>query len=283
MSSRCGYVVLHYQALKETIDCVESVLNNTEDSKVVIVDNGSTNMSGKKLLSKYNNNSRVHVILSTTNHGFARGNNIGIAYLRENFDLDFVITLNNDTVIEQSDFESIIAEEYNKSNFAILGPKIITSDGNITSNPVTSLITSKKQIDLLIAKRVVKYLLSKLYLSALIHESGTHVYDNDSYDHNNRYENVKLHGACLIFSKKYFEFFTGFYEKTFLYFEEDILYWRLKQHNLVSVYNPSLAILHLEDVSTKKSTASRREKDMFIFSNEIKSLRVLRDVITHIE
>ena len=48
------FVILHYMALEETIQCVESILNNIEgDKKVIVVDNCSPNNTGADLEKRY--------------------------------------------------------------------------------------------------------------------------------------------------------------------------------------------------------------------------------------
>lgn len=45
------------------------------------------------------------------------------------------------------------------------------------------------------------------------------------------------------------------------------------------VYNPNLRIWHAEDSSTNSTVKNKREKNLFVFKNEIKSLRVLKDIL----
>ena len=76
------FVILHYLTEYDTIDCVDSILNNVDyqDYKIIVVDNGSTNNSGETLLKRYRNNEKIVVIIVEENLGFARGHNIGYEY-----------------------------------------------------------------------------------------------------------------------------------------------------------------------------------------------------------
>ena len=74
-----GFVVLHYMAYDMTVECVSTLIQHFGDQniKIVVVDNASSNGSGKMLASKYQDDCRVEVILNPQNEGFARGNNVG--------------------------------------------------------------------------------------------------------------------------------------------------------------------------------------------------------------
>ena len=80
-----------------------------------------------------------------------------------------------------------------------------------------------------------------------------------------RKEDVVLHGCCLIFTEEYINKFDGLEELTFLYGEEEILYLRLKENNLLSVYNPSIMIHHSEDGATNYASKSFHDKQKRLY------------------
>ncbi len=60
-----AFVILHYQAMEETISCVDTIKNMVkEEKKIVIVDNASPNKTGINLREKYSQDSEVIVLLS---------------------------------------------------------------------------------------------------------------------------------------------------------------------------------------------------------------------------
>lgn len=94
-----GIVVLNYLNYWDTVECVKSSLKlKSSNYKIVVVDNGSKNKSYEILKSEFANNKKVIIIRNEINLGFAKGNNIGIAYARENLKCNFVFCINNDTV-----------------------------------------------------------------------------------------------------------------------------------------------------------------------------------------
>lgn len=83
--------------------------------KLLLVDNGSKNESGKVLKEKYQHENKIHILMQKENLGFAKGNNIGFSYAKEQLKCDYIVLLNNDTFILQEEFFDLIKEEYKKS------------------------------------------------------------------------------------------------------------------------------------------------------------------------
>ena len=127
-----AFVVLHYNAYKETIDCVNSILNNVRSNciRIIIVDNCSPNGSGKIVNNTFLNDDRIYYIELDKNIGFAAGNNVGINYARDFLGLEFICCINNDTIVEQEDFFERIVKIYYRTNAAVIGPKVILKDGS---------------------------------------------------------------------------------------------------------------------------------------------------------
>ena len=125
-----SFVILHYKNIKDTLECIESIQSNISYDKkkisIVVVDNNTLSKDETKILKKYTND----VILLSENKGFANGNNAGCEYAIKKYNPDFLCVINNDTIIEQKDFIDEIYRAYKEYNFDIMGPKIITNDGD---------------------------------------------------------------------------------------------------------------------------------------------------------
>lgn len=277
--AKIGFVILHYETIEDTIRCVESIKKYIKQNnyEIVIVDNGSTNGTGEELKNKYQEESRINVIIQSENLGFAKGNNIGFLFCKTQLNCDFIVMLNNDTEILQEDFVEIIQDEYKASNFAVLGPKIILLDKTI--NPIVGKMRTKKQIRNEIIKTYIKLFLNYLYLDEItnkIQKKGKKDEINELLEKaNERLENIVLHGCCLVFSKEYIDKFDGIDERTFLYHEEELLYERLRKNNLKIVYNPKLKIYHKEFSSTKYIGKTERKTNRFRYKNLILSGKIL--------
>lgn len=281
-NKKFAFVILHYYTIDDTINCVNSIkkLENYENIEIVIVDNASLNGSGKEIKEKYKNDEKIHVILSDENLGFARGNNLGFVYAKNELKADFIVMCNNDVYMLQDDFCKKIVQEYNESNFAILGPRILLNNNKVCdyNDEFPDIKKFKKQRDI----NKIYYFFNKIqlrYVFAIFYriiKCISKIWVKEKLvDTTIRKENVVIQGACIIFSKVYIDKFDGLDDRTFLYYEEQLLYLRVIKNNMKSVYNPYIMIFHNEGVATKKSTKNKRRRVDFQLKHEIDSLNIL--------
>lgn len=272
-----GILILHYYAINETIDCINSVKEKikTKNYVIVVVDNNSLNGTGKVLKDKYKNDKSIIVILNKENLGFSGGNNVGFIKLKE-LKCDFIVMTNNDVIFLTNGFDSKISKKYEKINFAVMGPKIYDINDKLTfsNKKVTTRKRVKKDLIFLYFCLLLTYLHLIKILINFRKQKECYV---DEVLANKEQTDVVLHGCCWIFSKTYIDKFDGIVNKTFLYAEEDLLYIRLKQNNMISIYEPSISIKHLEDVSINMSEPNFYKKKKIIYKNLIKSSKILLD------
>lgn len=281
-----SFVILHYNALADTIECIDSIKKCVGlDCGIVVVDNKSPNGSGVELAKRYKDDLQVTVLLNEKNEGFARGNNVGFRYAKIHQNPDFIVMLNNDTLILQNDFAERVEKEYLSSHFAVLGPIIKTPHKPYSSNPGPSRLPSEKWFEKYIAKNKLKLALNFLcgldsvyeWLVRKVFGEKDKSFDESLLEH--RAENVVLHGSFLIFSRDYISKFDGLNDRTFLYQEERLLFLRLQQNHLKSVFSPEIEIFHKEDAATKTVSKKGRLKRRFQYQNYINSVQVLLDVL----
>lgn len=267
MDYKIGYIILHYQAIDETCACIESLKSITgEKDMIIIIDNHSPNGSGKMLMQKYKHTVNISVILNAENLGFARGNNIGYILAKRQYGCDFIVMLNNDTLIKQADFRERMIASYEAHPFAVMGPKILHADGTANHcSPTAPVHTTLLRARIGQAVNYIRFVLSIFNLDILFAQIvDKHVGKTaDQTDHYQ--EDVQISGCCMIFSKEYIDRFDGLNPDTFLYLEENILYMQVKKAGLKIAYDPELEIIHLEDAATLavfkgKSAKARRYK-----------------------
>ena len=288
------FVILHYLTTEDTIECVNSMIQNLSGSRfeIVIVDNGSDNGSGKIIEETFSSVKEVHIIYSSKNLGFAKGNNIGYQHAKNKLKADCIIMINNDTIIEQENFLFEIEKIYQREPFDILGPDIVSLIDLQHQNPYTINANSIRleNIGKLIQIRKKNLFMNQIYLQQLLQyiyrKFIKKIYilkqknqQNNKIDYKKEYVGYKLHGSCLIFSKDYVRKYNGLFSKTFMYMEEDILFYIAKQENLRMIYNPSIQIFHKEDSSTNALIKSSRDRNIFVYRNEIKSLQLLQAIM----
>ncbi|MBR3249981.1 MAG: glycosyltransferase family 2 protein [Clostridia bacterium] len=254
-----SFVILNYITTKDTIECIKSIKNNCKEYKfnIIVVDNASPNNSGYELKHLFEEDTDVKVIINEKNIGFARGNNVGYQYAKEKYKPDFIILCNSDTEILNDNFCIDIIEKYKQTNFALMGPKEKLADGGfyILTEKARSKIALKLSISY-----YNKIIQNKSLTFSRILLKANSVIERKKLDVEKEYTNICLHGAFLIFSKQYIDLFNGLNEATFLYGEEEFLYWRLKMNNLLSIYYPKIEILHKRNHSTKASIIDDKER-----------------------
>ena len=83
-------------------------------------------------------------------------------------------------------------------------------------------------------------------------------------DYSKKYYNVPLHGACLIFSKDYIEqYANAFFDKTFFYYECEILDYICRVDNRKTVYSPDIKVEHHQNISTNVVYKNIIQKTLF--------------------
>ena len=105
-------VILTWENYEEISECLDSIKSITYPNyRIIVVDNGSKDGSIERLQSEYE---WCQFILNEENKGFSRGNNVGISYALEN-DSDYVLLLNDDTVVTENFLEPLVEamETYN--------------------------------------------------------------------------------------------------------------------------------------------------------------------------
>lgn len=280
-----GFVILHYITYEMTRACVDAImrLNLEQAFHVVIVDNGSENGSGELLKKHYETIESVTVLLTGENLGFAKGNNVGYKYLKEFIEPRFMVVMNNDVIIRDVEFANKVIKIYEKKHFAILGPDIQNPIFGNHQNPERLMPRSykdvKDRVDSLAIKNKyphLSYCLSKIKRALCKSEkskSKSNVYDGE-------YENIVLHGSCLILSPLFCEVRElCFNPNTFLYHEEDILYYECNKMDLKITYSPMIYVEHYEDVSTNASFTSEFKKQRMQNKWLLDSAKVLLDLM----
>lgn len=124
-------VIINFGTPAHTIECLESILQNTHTHfQVVLVDVQDKNDSVKKIKEwiTAQDNNRFACLQTTDNKGFSYANNIGIKYALKQPDCDYMWILNNDTFIEKNSLAELINchKKVNKPGF--IGSKIMDYD-----------------------------------------------------------------------------------------------------------------------------------------------------------
>lgn len=114
-------LIVNWNGYDDTVECLNSLNNlSAEEFQTIVVDNGSS-VDSYLLLKK--NFPNIKIFRSETNLGFSGGNNLGIKLALQN-KADYILLLNNDTVVEPNFISQLLRVFELDENTGIASPKI---------------------------------------------------------------------------------------------------------------------------------------------------------------
>ena len=123
MEPKVSIIILNWNGLDDTIECLESLQKITYPNyEVIVVDNGSRGNDAQVLREKFGD--YIELIQNDKNYGYTGGNNIGIRYALHNSSWDYFLVLNNDTVVESGFLTELVNIAESAPSSGIAGPKI---------------------------------------------------------------------------------------------------------------------------------------------------------------
>jgi GT2 family glycosyltransferase len=149
--SKAYILILNWHNWRDTIECLESVLENSyPDYRTVVIDNGSTDGSEEKItqwvkgkaiayakydrwaekggLSEMEIESPIVFIQTGENIGYAGGNNVGIKYALKKDDCKYIWLLNNDTIIDKKALSEMVECIEADEKIGMVGSKLLYHD-----------------------------------------------------------------------------------------------------------------------------------------------------------
>lgn len=267
---KTALIILNYNNYEDTINCIESVEKyNTASIKYIVVDNGSNRSDTVDKLNAYfrmrfqenykcikeGEDNRLPLsyltfLVSSTNDGYACGNNKGLNLAYADNEIDRILILNNDILF----VEDII-------------PKLIETMDELPDCAIISPILYKKglkELDYNCARKNISP-------SDLIKENFFHYWyrlnrkkyadrNADRYILKNKQGQLSPvipidlpSGSCMLIKKDLFLQIGSFDPNTFLYYEENILYKKTEKLGLQNYLCTQLKCIHLGASSTSKS------------------------------
>lgn len=121
MTPQVVVIVLNWNGLRDTLDCLESLQQlDYADYEIAVVDNGSTDGSVPAIQQRF---PAVTVIESGENLGYAGGNNVGLRWTLGR-GADYALILNNDTVVAPDFLRLLVEAAEADATIGIAGPTI---------------------------------------------------------------------------------------------------------------------------------------------------------------
>lgn len=252
---KTAIIVLNYNDSDNTINFVNSVLEYNLLDKIIVVDNLSTKENEFDKLKKLEN-IKVEVIRANKNGGYAYGNNFGLKYLDEKYsnEYDYVIISNPDVSVDEESIKIVIDEMKKNKNIAIASPRMY-----FTSGPARRAAWKKRtfSIDVANSTRLMQLILFPLFKKG---EYSKKEYSNDVLDVQN------IAGSFFIANHEIFKSIGYFDENTFLFYEEDIIGFKLKDKGYkIQIFN-KLHFMHYESKSIGKVMNLFKKNDILFDS-----------------
>lgn len=242
---KIAIVILNYNTFDDTVICIDSVRKYTarDSYKIFIVDNASPDKSGTELTSKYEHDCDIEVITSSKNLGFSGGNNLGIqAALKENF--EYIFLLNSDIILLNDAFAYMQDILEHNDNVAVVGPSIFSPEKEFVQY-------ARKGISLktyLSSQRSIITLFPKLNKKLRYYE----------FDENQDFcFDGMVSGCCFGLKADFIRTAKCLDDKVFMYYEEDVLAYLLKENEKKVMIASKAQVVHNEGASTKKSSSDR--------------------------
>ena len=201
MKPRVLTVVATFNAGPFIADCLGSLKESSVTTDVIIIDNGSTDGTIDTIQSNF---PEFKLIISQTNLGFGKANNIGLRMaLAENY--DFAFLLNQDAWIQSKTLHNLIAFYNSNNHYGILSPLHLNGMGDAIDPKFSSNL----------------HLRNSTYFDDLLFGRSQEVYD------------VKFVNAALwLLPLKTLQTVGGFNEFYFMYGEDGDLCERVIHHGM---------------------------------------------------
>lgn len=226
-------ILVNFHSVEDTSHCLESIVQNDQvNAFFIVVDNSQPNE--RKLDDLKYKIDDLEILYSKSNEGFAKANNAGVEWAKNNIDFKYLLFLNNDTVIEPFAISKLIDALQNRPDIDIAtckityftdNDKIWYGGGTIDFKrgwPIIDEHNMDGMSDLVNKSRIVEY----------------------------------ASGCVLLLTKKALNLLKGFDERFFMYVEDLELCVRAKEENLMIWYEAGATIQHKVGGSQKESDHS---------------------------
>lgn len=228
-----GIVILNYNDSENTSLFLDDIKNYKCLDHIIIVDNHSTDNSVEKL--KPYENKKIEILTALENKGYAAGNNYGIKYLIEKYNVDNIIISNPDIIIKEEDLEKLLITLKEK-NVSVIAPVI---------HEPASISRGWKQpnfISLLVSN--IPYF--RKFEQNILSYKDTH--------YETKLSGVDVVKGCFfIIKSSVMQDINYFDENTFLYYEENIMAKKLKDKNYKTYIHNQVNVIHALSKSINKS------------------------------
>ena len=217
MNTHIGIVIVNYNRGNLVYEMVQVFSRYNTISQIVIVDNSSKDDS--RILLKSIEGKKIKCLFSKVNKGYAIGNNVGLKFLKENYNCDYCFVVNPDVFFEENVIKSIVDAFENNLDYAVITSARIDPLANRPQIQYTTRVFDTFWLQFLSYFNLARhYYLLKRY--------GVYKYDTND---KKLKEIAVAPGSFFGIRMNAFPDGIVLDEGTFLYGEEDLLAMRCRQ------------------------------------------------------
>jgi GT2 family glycosyltransferase len=222
-------VILNWNRKEDTAECLESLSKiSYENTITLVVDNGSSDSSVPYIRERF---PRAILLENGVNLGFAEGNNVGIRFALENYRPEYILLLNNDTVVDSRFLDELVHAAASDERIGMVGPKVY-------------YYYDPKKINAAGAKMV--------WLLGIAKNIGLGQPDDGSFDI--KRETDCVYGCAFLIKTKAIEDIGLLDRRFFIILEETDWCLRARKAGYKIVYTPDSVVYHKEGVSGNKQS-----------------------------
>ncbi|MGY3750916.1 glycosyltransferase [Vagococcus acidifermentans] len=254
-------IVLNYNDYVTTNDFVLKVKDYSSVDYVIVVDNMSTDNSYEALLP-LDQLDNVDVVRTPHNGGYGYGNNFGIDYARRKFsEIDNFIISNPDVKVSNDSIKNILVKLSENKKVSAASGLVKDAQGKTVHNfawKVPDYCMMLQNTSIILTKLSMKLKISRFY--GIPEHSDV------------KYVEV-LSGCFFIIKHKAFKAINFFDESTFLYNEENIIFFQLKELGYKQIVLLDEEIIHFEGQSISRSVKNFFKMQSIVKQSELVYLK----------
>ncbi|PDV99448.1 glycosyltransferase family 2 protein [Candidatus Chloroploca asiatica] len=238
--SRLAVVILNYNRADLLADCLASlyVAPPRCDLTVWVVDNHSSDASVAVVRDRF---PQARLIVSPINGGFSYGNNLALRAISAEQSADYVLLLNNDTVVPAGALDGLVDYLVAHPEVAVVGPRLLLPDGSLD-------LACRRSFP---SPAISFYRMSGL--AALFPRSRRFGRYNLTYlDPARETEVDAVVGACMLLRASVIDEVGLLDEQFFMYGEDLDWCYRIKAYGWRIVYYPQVIVHHYKRASSTR-------------------------------
>jgi GT2 family glycosyltransferase len=238
-----GIIVLNYNSAFDTIKCIDSIEKYTSTSyKIYIVDGFSHDNSYECLNELFKGNKNIEILKSNKNGGYSYGNNLGVLRAIDE-GAEKILIINPDVFLKNNAIDLMEQALINQPDLAVVGPRIFNKK-NEDVQFASKLYTLK---GFLCSKKPLAYFKSKLITEKRYYQFNPNI--------DFCFQGM-VSGCCFMINTKDFKSIDFFDSNIFLYYEEDIIAYKLAQINKLTKIISDSIVIHNHSNTVKKEGAA---------------------------